>query len=113
MLRILEGRWHASWDPLDSAAEHSIICGGVDASAFLRRSPIEIVDGSTSPSQEEKEAVVAVGHEVVGGWAVGYDTRRRCQMARVIVATWCSGLKGDGGRQEGMTAVSENKRVER
>ena len=41
-----------------------------------------------------------------GGWAVGYHARRRCRMARVVVATRCAALEGDGGRREGMTAVS-------
>ena len=57
----------------------------------------------------ELEGVRLVGiHrlQVIGGWAVGYDARRRCPIARVVVATRCAGLEGDGKRQEGMTAVS-------
>jgi len=39
--------------------------GGVEARAFLRSSPMEIVDGSTSPSQLE-EVVEAVVEETEG-----------------------------------------------
>ena len=57
----------------------------------------------------ELEGVRLVGihhRQVVGGWALGYDAQRRCQMAWVVVATMCASLEGDGGCQEGMTAVS-------
>ena len=63
----------------------------------------------------ELEGVRLVGiHccQVVSGPDVGYDAWRRCRIDWVVVATRCAALDGDGGRQEGMTTLSSNRRGE-
>jgi len=62
--RVLEGRWHASCEAFADAAEHSMMWGGVDLSAWARRVPISMVAGSTSPLQF---LLLEAGHEGHGG----------------------------------------------
>lgn len=53
--RVEDGRWQALCDSPSEAAEHSIMWGGVEASAAARRAPISIWEGSTLPLQSHEE----------------------------------------------------------